>query len=54
MFDGFPRTVAQAQYFGELLKRCGYKQPLVVHFAIDPVLVIKRITGRRITRGQGA
>jgi len=24
VFDGFPRTVAQAQYFGELLKRSGY------------------------------
>lgn len=53
VFDGFPRTVAQAQYFGELLKRCGYKQPLVVHFAIDPVLVIKRITGRRMCKVGG-
>jgi adenylate kinase len=50
VFDGFPRTVAQAQYFGELLKRCGYEQPLVVHFAIDPALVLKRITGRRLCK----
>jgi adenylate kinase len=50
VFDGFPRTVAQAQYFGELLKRCGYEQPVVVHFSIDPALVMKRITGRRMCK----
>jgi adenylate kinase len=50
VFDGFPRTVAQAQYFGELLKQNGYKQPVVVHFSIDPALVIKRITGRRMCK----
>jgi adenylate kinase len=53
VFDGFPRTVAQAQYFGELLKRCGYTQPVVVHFAIDPALVMKRITGRRMCKVGG-
>ena len=53
VFDGFPRTVAQAQYFGELLKRCGYTQPVVVHFAIDPALVLKRITGRRMCKVGG-
>ncbi|HME12190.1 MAG TPA: adenylate kinase [Candidatus Acidoferrum sp.] len=53
VFDGFPRTVAQAQYLGELLKRCGYEQPVVVHFAIDPALVIRRITGRRICKVGG-
>jgi adenylate kinase len=53
VFDGFPRTVAQAQYFGELLKRCGYQQPVVVHFAIDPALVIHRITGRRLCKVGG-
>jgi adenylate kinase len=53
VFDGFPRTVAQAQYFGELLKRCGYEQPVVVHFAIDPALVMKRITGRRLCKVGG-
>ena len=50
VFDGFPRTVAQAQYFGELLKQNGYKQPVVVHFSIDPALVIKRITERRMCK----
>jgi adenylate kinase len=53
VFDGFPRTVAQAQYFGQLLQRCGYAEPVVVHFAIDPDLLIRRITGRRMCKVGG-
>jgi adenylate kinase len=48
VFDGFPRTVAQAQYLGELLKQHGFRQPVVIHFAIDPALLMRRITGRRM------
>ncbi len=46
VFDGFPRTVAQAQYLGELLKQHGFKRAVVVHFVIDPSLLLRRITGR--------
>jgi len=53
VFDGFPRTVAQAQFLGELLKQHGYKQPLVVHFVIDPGLLLRRITGRRMCKVGG-
>ena len=53
VFDGFPRTVAQAQYLGELLKQNGYKRPVVVHFAIDPALLLRRITGRRMCKTGG-
>jgi adenylate kinase len=53
VFDGFPRTVAQAQWLGELLKQHGYKQAVVVHFAIDPGLLLKRITGRRMCKVGG-
>ena len=53
VFDGFPRTVAQAQWLGELLKQHGFKQPLVVHFVIDPSLLMRRITGRRMCRVGG-
>src|SRR5881398_3614195 len=48
VFDGFPRTVTQAQYLGVLLRQNGYRPALVVHFALDPALVLKRITGRRM------
>jgi adenylate kinase len=50
VFDGFPRTVAQAQYLGVMLKQHGYKPPVVVHFAIDPGLLLRRITGRRMCK----
>jgi adenylate kinase len=53
VFDGFPRTVAQAQYLGELLKQHGFRQPVVIHFAIDPTLLMRRITGRRMCKVGG-
>jgi adenylate kinase len=53
VFDGFPRTVAQAQYLGVLLRQHGHKQPVVVHFAIDPKLLLRRITGRRMCKVGG-
>ena len=53
VFDGFPRTVAQAQWLGELLKQHGFKQPLVVHMVIDPGLLLRRITGRRMCKVGG-
>ena len=53
VFDGFPRTVAQAQWLGELLRQHGFKQPLVVHMVIDPRLLLRRITGRRMCKVGG-
>ncbi|MGC1485631.1 MAG: adenylate kinase [Candidatus Acidiferrum sp.] len=47
VFDGFPRTVAQAQYLGESLKQGGFRRPLVIHLVIDTALILRRITGRR-------
>jgi adenylate kinase len=53
VFDGFPRTVAQAQYLQVLLKQHGYKPALVVHFAIERALLLQRITGRRMCKVGG-
>jgi len=53
VFDGFPRTVAQAQWLGELLKQHGFKPSLVVHMVIDPALLLRRITGRRTCKVGG-
>jgi adenylate kinase len=47
VFDGFPRTVAQAKYLGELLKYHGVKQPFVLHLVIGHTVLIRRLTGRR-------
>src|SRR5260370_41379603 len=48
VFDGFPRTVAQAQYLTILLRQNGYKLALGVHFVIDPQLLLRRIAGARL------
>jgi adenylate kinase len=53
VFDGFPRTVAQAQWLNELIRQHGFKQPVVVHFVIDQNLLMKRITGRRMCKKGG-
>ena len=47
VFDGFPRTVTQAKYLGELLKYHGLKQPFVIHLVIGTALLMRRLTGRR-------
>ncbi len=53
VFDGFPRTVAQAQWLGALLRQNGFQTPVVVHFEIDPSLLLRRITGRRMCKVGG-
>ncbi len=53
VFDGFPRTVAQAQWLNELIRQHGFKQPVVVHFVIDQNLLMRRITGRRMCKKGG-
>jgi adenylate kinase len=53
VFDGFPRTVAQAKYLGELLKQHGYKRPFVIHLAIDNSVLLPRLTGRRTCKVGG-
>jgi adenylate kinase family enzyme len=45
VFDGFPRTVAQAKYLGELLKHHGYKRPFVIHLVIDPSVTFSTYFG---------
>jgi adenylate kinase len=47
VFDGFPRTVAQAQYLGELLRQHGFSNPFVIHMVISNMMLIRRLTGRR-------
>src|SRR4029077_19579737 len=54
VFDGCPRTVAQAQYLMILLRQNGYKPALVVHFVIDPALLLRRVTRRRVWQIGGA
>jgi adenylate kinase len=54
VFDGFPRTVAQAKYLGELLKQHGFKPPFVIHMIIGTEVLMRRMTGRRVCKQDGA
>jgi adenylate kinase len=46
IFDGFPRTLAQADALGDLLESKGAKLDAVVEMQVDDDVLVKRITGR--------
>jgi adenylate kinase len=50
VFDGFPRTRAQAERLAELLAARGFRRTVVVHFAVDKGLLLRRLTGRRMCK----
>ena len=47
ILDGFPRTIAQAQFLDGMLERTGLGEPLVINIQVANDSVIKRLTGRR-------
>ena len=49
LFDGFPRTIAQAQ----ALKEQGVGLDRVVEIAVDDSEIIRRMSGRRVHAGSG-
>jgi len=46
LFDGFPRTLPQAEELDRILGTRGFGQPQVVDFCISPDELVKRISGR--------
>lgn len=47
VFDGFPRTVPQAQALDAILCRIGKRKPLVLELSVPRDTLIRRIAGRR-------
>ena len=46
IFDGFPRTLAQADALGVLLQKVGQDLDVVVEMRVDDDVLVKRIAGR--------
>jgi adenylate kinase len=53
ILDGFPRTIVQADGLARLLDEIGQPLEHVVLFDIDPVVLEKRMAGRRTCRRCG-
>jgi adenylate kinase len=45
IFDGFPRTVPQAEQLDKILERRGFGKPLVVEFHVDHDTLVHRVSG---------
>ncbi|MGC9006266.1 MAG: adenylate kinase [Sulfurihydrogenibium sp.] len=54
IFDGFPRTVAQAEGLKDMLSKIGRKIDAVILFDIPDEEVVKRLSGRRVCPNCGA
>lgn len=46
VFDGFPRTLPQAEMLEEILERLGFGKPVVVDFHVDEETLLRRVAGR--------
>jgi adenylate kinase len=53
VFDGFPRTLPQAEKLDQILERGGFARPVVVHIAVAEELLVRRLTGRRTCKVGG-
>jgi adenylate kinase len=46
IFDGFPRTIRQAEELDKILQRRGLGKALVIQFLVSPETLVKRVAGR--------
>lgn len=54
IFDGFPRTAAQAEALDQLLGQLGKPVTKAIFLEVDQSVLVKRLTGRRVCQGCGA
>ncbi len=54
IFDGFPRTIPQAEAFDTALKDAGIKLKAAVDLEVPREILMERMTGRRTCKGCGA
>lgn len=47
ILDGFPRTIAQAEFLEDTLGKSNLGDPLVLNIHVDTESLVKRLTGRR-------
>jgi len=47
LLDGYPRTVDQARFFGQVLEQRGLPAPTVVHIDVPSCELVARLTARR-------
>lgn len=47
ILDGYPRNIAQAEALSDMLNRLGQPIDRVILLEVDPVILTKRLTGRR-------
>src|SRR5712692_5598889 len=48
ILDGFPRTLAQAEFLARVLRARGQGEPQVLNLGVERDILLKRLTGRRI------
>lgn len=48
LFDGYPRTIAQAEAFDQMLKELNIKLDVVINIDVSDDIIISRIINRRI------
>lgn len=53
VFDGFPRTLQQADDLERICREHHLRCTAVLHMVVDPALLMRRLTGRRICKADG-
>jgi adenylate kinase len=53
VFDGFPRTLRQADDLERICRQYQLGCTIVLHMVVDPGLLMRRLTGRRICKADG-